>query len=93
MAEDLKQLIAKAAEALRAAGAKEVYLFGSAATGRFGPHWDVDLAVAGLPPERFLEAMGKAGRILRQQVDLVDLDEDSPFTRYLKEEGELSRVG
>jgi len=92
MADDLKDLIAKAAEALKAAGAKEVYLFGSAATGRFGPHWDVDLAVAGLPPERFLEAMGKVGRILRRQVDLVDLDEDNPFTEYLKAKGEMLRV-
>ena len=92
MAEDLKQLIAKAAEALKAAGAREVYLFGSAATGRLGPDWDVDLAVAGLPPERFLEAMGKAARILRRQVDLVDLDEDNPFTEYLKAKGEMLRV-
>ena len=93
MAEDLKQLIAKAAEALRAAGAKEVYLFGSAATGRFGEGSDVDLAVAGLPPERFFPAMARAARILDRSLDLVDLDEDNPFTHYLREEGELIRVG
>jgi predicted nucleotidyltransferase len=92
MSEGLKQLIAKAAEALRATGAKEVYLFGSAAGNRIGEESDVDLAVAGLPPERFLEAMGKAGRILRRQVDLVDLDEGNPFTEYLKAKGEMLRV-
>ena len=26
-------------------------------------------------------------------LDLIDLDQDVPFTRYLKEEGELVRVG
>ena len=122
MAEDLKQLIAKAAEALRAAGAKEVYLFGSAATGKMKRTSDVDilvdvgdislydfvsikleledalgrsvdLAVAGLPPERFFPAMARAARILDRSLDLVDLDEDNPFTHYLREEGELIRVG
>jgi hypothetical protein len=50
------------------------------------------MAVRGLPPERFLEAMGTAGRILRRPVDLVDLDEANPFTEYLSKEGGLLRV-
>jgi len=92
MTDDLKDLIHAAAEALKSAGAREVYIFGSAATGRLREDSDVDLAVAGLPPERFLEAMGRAARILRCPLDLVDLDEDTPLTRYLREEGELVRV-
>jgi hypothetical protein len=36
--------------------------------------------------------MGDAREILECSVDLIDLDEDNPFTRYLKEEGELVRV-
>ena len=36
--------------------------------------------------------MGRAGDILQRSFDLVDLDEDNPFTRYLKEEKELQRV-
>jgi hypothetical protein len=28
-----------------------------------------------------------------REVDLVDLDQDSPFTQYLREEDELRRVG
>jgi len=93
MTEDLKRRIERAAEALRAAGAKEVYLFGSAAMGRLDPDSDVDLAVSGLPPRRFFHAMGEAADLLSCPLDLVDLDEDTPFTRYLKEEGELVRVG
>ena len=89
---DLKERIGGAAAALRAAGAREVYVFGSAARGHLREGSDIDLAVSGLPAERFFEAMGKAGDALGRTLDLVDLDEDSPFTRYLREEGELQRV-
>ena len=58
-----------------------------------GPGSDVDLAVSGLPPERFFDAMAKAEDALDGELDLVDLDEPSPFTRYLREEGELQLVG
>jgi len=92
MDEELKKGIRQAASALKAAGAREVYLFGSAATGTLREGSDIDLAVEGLAPERFFGAMGVAGDILRRPVDLVDLDEDNPFTRYLKEEHELVRV-
>jgi predicted nucleotidyltransferase len=93
MTVDLKARIRGAAEALKAAGAREVYLFGSAATRDVGEPRDIDLAVSGLPPQVFFKAMGAARRALRMPLDLVDLDEDSPFTRYLREQGELQRVG
>ena len=85
--------IAAAARLLREQGAREVYLFGSAATGRLRDGSDIDLAVAGLPPERFLRAMGLAADVLDRPLSLVDLDEDTPFTRYLQAEGGLQRVG
>ncbi|MGH9470948.1 MAG: nucleotidyltransferase family protein [Terriglobia bacterium] len=93
MTQDTDKLIEQAAAALRAAGAREVYVFGSAATGKLHDGSDVDLAVSGLPPEVFFRAMGAASQVLRRPLDLVDLDEDNPFTRYLKSEGELRRVG
>jgi predicted nucleotidyltransferase len=93
MTEEMKGLVDKAASALKAAGAKEVYVFGSASKGKMRPDSDVDLAVSGLPPEVFFRAMGIASRALGRQVDLVDLDEDNPFTEYLKRHQELLRVG
>lgn len=93
MNDELGLLIERAAASLRASGAQEVYLFGSAANGTMREDSDIDLAVSGLPPERFFRAMGEAGDILQCPFDLVDLDEANPFTRYLKEEGELQRVG
>jgi predicted nucleotidyltransferase len=93
MDDQIRFLVQKAVIALKAAGAREVYLFGSAAMGALGEDSDVDLAVSGLPPEMFFKAMGEAGDILGRPLHLIDLDEDNPFTRYLKEEEELQRVG
>jgi predicted nucleotidyltransferase len=93
MDKELGPLIEKAAAALKAAGAREVYVFGSASKGKLHPNSDVDIAVSGLPPEVFFRAMGKASPALGRPVDLIDLDEDNPFTRYLKNKGELLRVG
>lgn len=93
MASEIDARIREAAQALKAAGAREVYLFGSVAQGAPREGSDIDLAVSGLPPEVFFKAMGAARRILRRPLDLVDLDEENPFTRYLRDEGELQRVG
>jgi predicted nucleotidyltransferase len=93
LTEDLAERIKKAAEALRAAGAREVYVFGSVARGKIRGNSDVDMAVSGLPPEVFFRAMALAHDALGRPLDLIDLDEDNPFTRYLKEKGELRSVG
>lgn len=92
MTEDLKAKILKAAETLKEYGAKEVYLFGSAATETMREDSDVDLAVSGLPPEVYYRASAKAWHALGRDFDLVDLDDDNPFTEYLKRKGKLRRV-
>ena len=92
MTDEMKARIRKAAAAFREAGAREVYLFGSAAAGRLNEWSDVDMAVEGLPPEVFFKAMGEAGDIIRRQIDLVDLDEETLFTEYLRKKGKLQRV-
>jgi len=93
MTAELKEQIARAAEALKKAGAREVYLFGSTAQGRIRQGSDIDMAVSGLPPARFFQAMGEAADLLDVPLDLVDLDEDNPFTEYLRKHGEIVRVG
>ena len=62
--------VEKAVRALKAAGAREIYLFGSAAKGSMRGHSDVDLAVSGLPPEVFFRAMADAHDILGCPLDL-----------------------
>lgn len=93
MTEDLDTLIHKAAEVLKAAGAREVYLFGSAARGTMRPGSDIDLAVSGLPPQNFFHAMGQAHQAIGRPLDLIDLDEDTPSVQFLRERGELRLVG
>jgi predicted nucleotidyltransferase len=93
MNDEMRELIKRAAAVLKEAGASEVYLFGSGAKGNIRENSDIDLAVSGLPPEKFFQAMGLVADILQRPLDLVDLDELNPFTRYLKEEEELQNVG
>lgn len=92
MDEELRKAIARAAAVLKGLGAREVYVFGSAATGTLRARSDVDLAVSGLPDGVFFRAMADAADALGRELDLINLDDDNPFTRYLREEGELQRV-
>jgi uncharacterized protein len=89
IANSIEQLVA----VLKKSGAKTVYVFGSAAKGNMRNDSDLDLAVSGLPPENFFKALSIASDLLDRPLHLVDLDEVTPFTRYLIEEGELQRVG
>ncbi len=92
MDDRMKDLLEQGAALLTAAGAREVYVFGSVATGKTQEGSDVDLAVAGLPPERFFATMARLENLFERSVDLVDLDDTSPFTDYLREKGVLRRV-
>ncbi len=91
-ASSISEPIRCAAAELLNVGAREVYLFGSAARGEMHPGSDIDMAVSGLPPERFFRAMANAHGMLDCELDLVDLDEDTPFTEYLRKKGQLVRV-
>ena len=91
--DDLRERLKDVVACLTAAGAREVYLFGSRVKNWNKPGSDVDLAVAGLPPENFLRAFHDAMQLLHSDLDLVDLDEDSLFAKHLKDSGDLVRVG
>lgn len=94
MESELDKQIQQAADILRSFGAKEVYVFGSAAHGEADDRSDVDLAVVGLTSAVFLKAWARAVRSLPgREMDLVDLDRDEPFAQFLREHGELKRVG
>jgi predicted nucleotidyltransferase len=93
VSEDLERAIRVAAEVLKAEGAREVYLFGSLAKGRERPESDIDLAVSGLPERKFFHAMACAHRAIGRPLDLIDLDENTPFVQFLREHGGLQLVG
>jgi len=78
---------------LKAAGAREVYVFGSVVRERPTPPHHVDLAVSGLPPAVFFKAYAAAGNVLPLPLDLIDLDEGTPFVEFLREKGNFVRGG
>jgi len=92
MNESIQQDIQIAVKILREAGATEVFVFGSAVRGGERPDSDLDIAVRGLPPEVFFRTMSELAFAVSRPFDLVDLDEQNPFTDYLEREGELLRV-
>lgn len=82
-----------AVSVLTGLGARQVFVFGSVV--RREPSSvprDIDIAVSGLPPEKFFHAYGQLMMRLQHDVDLVDLDDDAEFVRVLKETGQLERV-
>ena len=77
-ADVLRQAIPAAAAMLRSRfGVTRVLLFGSLVTGDVHAESDIDLAVEGLAPERYFEALGELFRTLPANVDLVRLEEAS----------------
>lgn len=59
-------------------GATEVILFGSLVEGDVHAGSDVDLAVRGIPPGRYFEALARAADLLGCDVDLVELETARP---------------
>jgi len=88
-------LVEQGVDILRRLGATEVYVFGSATSGRWVlGQSDLDFAERGIRPQDFYSAVGQLlTRIEPASSDLVDLDDDTPFTRYLQRKGKLLRVG
>jgi predicted nucleotidyltransferase len=82
----------RAVEILKAAGYWEIFLFGSLTTGKAGIKSDIDLAVRGCPPEKFFHLLGKLLMELNHPVDLVDLDNENAFARYLEKNRELIKI-
>ena len=93
MSNETDLLIKRAAAELKSAGAREIYVFGSAARRTGNADSDLDLAVSGLPPSAFYRMGARVSDLIGRSVDLIDLDINTPFTRYLRAENELVRVG
>lgn len=87
MTEDLKKLILKAADVLQKYGAENVFFFGSIVKSNNSDDTSIDLAVSGLSPDVFYQAMGAVLSITRRQCNLIDLDENSPYVSSLKAHG------
>ena len=89
---NLRLPIERSAAILKEFGAEAIYLFGSIVEGTFHDGSDIDMAVSGLAPHKFFAAMGQLLLILPRPLDLIDLDDETAFTRYLKQKKALYRV-
>lgn len=65
---------------------ERILLFGSAL--RSDAAQDIDLAVDGIKPELFFRFYGDLLFRLSKPVDLVDLSDDTLFTRLIRQEGQ-----
>ncbi len=90
---DVARDLARAVAILKAGGCKEVYLFGSTATGTRQAGSDLDLAVCGCPPHSFFQLLGHLLSDLEHPVDLVDLDLPGPFVEALLSSEKLVYLG
>ncbi len=85
--------VRKAVEILKGAGCTDIFLFGSLATEKTRDSSDIDLAIRGCPQGEFFHLLGRLLLELDHPVDLVSLDKQDAFARYLEEEEELLQVG
>jgi len=63
-----------------------VYLFGSALEPDVDAH-DIDVGVKGIEPEHFFKFYGELMKHVSKPVDLVDLSEESRFSKLVEETG------
>lgn len=88
--EDIK----KATQILKENGAKEVFIFGSIANGKFNENSDIDIAVKGLNEKDFYKVASILMFELENEFDLIDLDDkQNRFSQMLLRVGGLLKVG
>lgn len=85
--------ISRAVAILKAAGCTHIFLFGSLAAGKIRAKSDIDLAIRGCPKGKFFHLLGRLLRELDHPVDLVNLDKQDAFVRYLEKKGGLLQIG
>ncbi len=86
--------IKKATKILKENGAKEVFIFGSIANGRFDENSDIDIAVKGLNEKDFYKVASMLMFELENEFDLIDLDDkENRFSQMLLKVGGLLKVG
>lgn len=88
--EDIK----KATQILKENGAKEVFIFGSIANGKFNENSDIDIAVKGLEEKDFYRVASILMFELENEFDLIDLDDkENSFSQMLLKVGGLLKIG
>jgi predicted nucleotidyltransferase len=77
---------------LKSVGCSEIFVFGSTARGDQREDSDLDIAVRGIPAEKFFAIYGELMSRVSRPVDLVDLDLQERFGKQLLAGSDLRRV-
>lgn len=88
--EDLWQILPKVSEKLKSLGATEVIIFGSLVEGDFKLDSDVDIAVIGMPKDKYIEALLATEKIitpLHIDFDLVFYETAYPWIKEKIQKG------
>lgn len=71
---------------------REIYLFGSVATGDAGPDSDIDIGIRDYPRERFFHIYGRLLTELEHETDLIDFGHQTALFSLLTDIGEVRRI-
>ena len=90
--ETYKKDISSAIQILRSAGCEQIFLFGSVTSRETGDKSDIDLAIRGCPRGKFFHLLGRLLMELDHRVDLVNLDNQDAFSKFLEKKGDLVQI-
>jgi len=81
---ELNPAVHEGAQALKRAGASEVYVYGSHARGPAGPKVEIDFAVRGLEWLTLHQLICDLPQRIGAPVEIVSLDEENAFALHLE---------
>lgn len=82
----------RAVHILKEEGCKEIYVFGSLATGRATEKSDIDIGIKHYPKERFFRIYGRLMMGIDHHFDLVDFELNVEMFAVLNEIHEVKRI-
>ena len=82
-----------AVKLLKEEGCDSVFLFGSLVTGDFNEESDIDLGVTGLCPRKYIRTCCKLDKVIINDYDLVDFDENIEMFNFLCSINEVIKIG
>ena len=86
----IKKKLDQATEYLKSIGCKEIILFGSLSDGTSDRYSDIDLAVSGISPWSYFEAVVVLPSLIGSKVDLVSMDHTSAELRKrIRKQGKI----
>jgi len=88
-----QQDINNAVNLLKDEGCKSVYLFGSLVTGNLHENSDLDFGVMGLCPRKYFQTCTKLYKVLENDFDLIDFDENIGLFKMLLSIDEVVKIG